>query len=121
MRRHLDRGKLRRHLRERDAAQILPAELGEGDPRDALIPALRGYLETVKADPVTWRLVLMPPEGAPEVLRDSITSGRDAVVAALAAIVQPGVTPGRESPDPELTARLLSANADEMEARTRTG
>jgi AcrR family transcriptional regulator len=83
------------------------------DPRQALLGALRGYLGTVAADPVTWRLVLMPPEGAPPVLRERVEAGRAAVVAVLAELVRPGIAPGGASPDPELTARLLSAVADE--------
>src|SRR3981081_539528 len=35
------------------------------EPRERLLAALRGYLEAAHSDPVTWRLVLMPPEGAP--------------------------------------------------------
>ena len=46
-------------------------------------------------------------------LRETIESGRDAVVAALAEVVRPGVGPGTASPDPALTARMLSATADE--------
>jgi AcrR family transcriptional regulator len=99
---------------------ILPADLAGSDPRDALLAALRGYLEAVRADPVTWRLVLMPPEGAPEVLRKRITEGRDAIVSVLAEVVRPGLAPGRESPDPALTARLLSAVADESARLTLT-
>ena len=91
--------------------QVLPP--AGGDPRQALLAALRGYLETVAADPVTWRLVLMPPEGAPPVLRERVEAGRVAVVAVLAELVRPGIAPGGASPDPELTARLLSAVADE--------
>lgn len=95
-------------------AAVLPEALGVGDPRETLLAALRGYLEAVRADPVTWRLVLMPSEGAPEVLRAHITQGRDAVIAVLAQAVEPaGVIGGAPSPDPELTARLLSATADE--------
>jgi AcrR family transcriptional regulator len=94
-------------------AAILPAGVGVGDPREDLLAALRGYLEAVSGDPVTWRLVLIPPEGAPELLRDRINRGRDAVVAVLADVVRPGLAPGRETPDPQLTARLLSALADE--------
>jgi len=93
-------------------AEVLPSE-ASGDPREALLDALRGYLEAVRRDPVTWRLVLMPPEGAPAVLRDRIEEGRDAVVAALASFVGGGLTRGRASPDPQLTARTLSALADE--------
>jgi AcrR family transcriptional regulator len=91
---------------------VLPGEL-EDDPRDALLAALRAYLEVVRSDPVTWRLVLMPPEGAPRLLREQITRGRDAVIKTLAGSLDSGIAPGRASPDPELTARLLSAVADE--------
>ena len=97
----------------RQLADVLPVELESADPREALLSALRAYLEVVRADPVTWRLVLMPPEGAPQLLRDQITRGRDAVIDVLSTAVEQGVSPGRGSPDPELTARLLSAAADE--------
>src|SRR5436309_15969064 len=50
-------------------AEVLPAHWSSGgDAREGLLAGLRGYLETIKADPITWRLVLMPPEGAPQVL-----------------------------------------------------
>jgi AcrR family transcriptional regulator len=94
-------------------AAILPSDLGGGDPRETLLGALRGYLEAVRADPTTWRLVLMPPEGAPTILHDRIAGGRAAVVEHLARAVGPGLGPGRESPDPELLARMLSAVSDE--------
>jgi AcrR family transcriptional regulator len=96
-------------------AEILPSEDAPGDPREALLAALRGYLEAVRADPVTWRLVLMPPEGAPALLRERIAEGRAAAVAQLARVAGPGLAPsGRAvSPDPELTAQSLSALADE--------
>jgi AcrR family transcriptional regulator len=92
-------------------AAVLPAPGARG--REALLAALRGYLEAVSAEPVTWRLVLMPTEGAPPMLHERINAGRSAVVAALAAAVGPGAGPGPESPDPELTARTISAVADE--------
>jgi AcrR family transcriptional regulator len=94
-------------------AAVLPRDLAAGEPRQLLLGALRGYLEAVQAEPVTWRLVLMPPEGAPPVLRDRIAQGRAAVVVQLAAAMSPGLGTGRKSPDPELTARTLSALADE--------
>jgi AcrR family transcriptional regulator len=84
-----------------------------GGRREALLDALRAYLETIQADPVTWRLVLMPPEGAPHVLRQQVEAGRDGVVTALAQVVGPGLAPDRPSPDPQLTARFLSAISDE--------
>lgn len=106
-------------LVERESARAL-SQLGSILPRalagpagEQLRAALRGYLEAVRSDPATWRLVLMPPEGAPGVLHEAIATGRAAVVEQLAGIMRPGFGPGRESPDPELTARMLSAFADE--------
>ncbi len=84
---------------------FLPSELGD-DPREGLLATLHGYLQAIESDPVTWRLVLVPPDGAPELLRKRIAAGRAAVVEQLA-----GAAVG--SPDPELTARALSSVADE--------
>jgi AcrR family transcriptional regulator len=89
------------------------AELDQGDPIDLMIESLRTYLTAVHRHPNTWRLVLMPPEGAPEILRRAIAHGRNAVLERLADAVRPGLRPGNRSPDPELTARTLSAIADE--------
>jgi AcrR family transcriptional regulator len=76
---------------------------------DDLVVAFEGYLRAVREDPVTWRLVLVPPEGAPPLLRKRIAAGRARVVAQLAGAVGPRTG----SPDPELTAYALSAAADE--------
>jgi len=94
-------------------AAVLPGDLGAGDPRALLLAGLRGYLEAVRDDPDTWRLVLMSPEGAPALLRDLLGRGRGAVVAHLAEAARPGLGRGGPSPDPEMTARTLSAVADE--------
>jgi AcrR family transcriptional regulator len=88
---------------------FVPEDLSGGDPREGLLAALRGYLRAVEGDPVTWRLVLVPPEGAPALLRERIAAGRAAVVAQLARAIGPVAG----SPDPELTAHALSAVADE--------
>ena len=89
------------------------AALHRDAPRLGLLVVATIRSEAVQADPATWRLVLMPPEGAPEILRERIASGRAAVVSQLAEVIGAGVGPGPESPDPELTARMLSAISDE--------
>ena len=55
----------------------------------------------------------MPSEGAPEILRERIAHGRAAVLEQLVAAVRPALVTGPESPDAELTARILSAISDE--------
>ena len=92
---------------------FLPTDLSDGNPGERLLAAMRGYLEAVRSDPATWRLVLMPPEGAPAVLRERITAGRTAVVGQLATAIGPALGPSADNPDAELTARALSALADE--------
>ena len=78
---------------------------------DVLLRALRGYLAAVRADPVTWRLILMPPEGAPAFLRDRVERARAAVVAQLAELVERARQPqgGQASPDPETDRDSMSA------------
>jgi AcrR family transcriptional regulator len=93
-------------------AALLPTDHAGANRRDVLVGAMRSYLEAVAADPVTWRLVLMPPEGAPALLRTEIQRGREMIVAQLAEVARPGLAPGRESPDPELTGWTMSSLSD---------
>ncbi len=88
-------------------------DLSDGDPRELMLESLRAYLCAVRDHPTTWRLVLIPPEGAPEILRKSIARGRDSVLAQLAQAVRPALRPEDESRDAELTANVLSAISDE--------
>jgi AcrR family transcriptional regulator len=59
----VERETLRALLQLRD---VLPADVSD------LISAFDGYLSAVRSDPVTWRLVLVPPEGAPALLRGAV-------------------------------------------------
>jgi AcrR family transcriptional regulator len=93
---------------------VMPGEPTEGPVLDVLLATLTGYLQAVQSDPVTWRLVLMPPEGAPEFLHERIEQGRAAVIAQLAKLIENAFAPdgGQRSPDPELTAHSMSALSD---------
>jgi hypothetical protein len=51
----------------------------------------------------------MPQQGAPRLLHERIAAGRTAVIARLAQALRPGTS----LPDPELSAHMLSAYADE--------
>lgn len=105
----------------RQLAAILPATgSGSADPAETLLAAYAGYLETVRADPITWRLALMPPEGAPASLREHVTQSREAVVAVLAEFIAGGDSARFDPPDPPLTARIVSAIADEAARLTLT-
>ena len=87
--------------------------LSEGDPRELMLEALDAYLNAVRSSPTTWRLVLMPPEGAPPALHTKIAAGRAAVLQRLSRAVLPVTDRSAEARDAELTARILSAISDE--------
>lgn len=93
-------------------AEVLPGPDAGGTLREQLGVAMEAFLRAVESSPVTWRLALMPPDGAPELLRARIEEGREAVIAVLAEIASSAEPGGVRSPDPELTGRMLSAASD---------
>jgi len=86
--------------------------LSEGNAKELMLESLAAYLRAVHNNPTTWKLVLMPPEGAPESLRKSIAKGRQSVLAHMTQAVRPALQDG-DLNDAELTARSLSAMSDE--------
>jgi AcrR family transcriptional regulator len=90
-------------------ARIVPTPGGE--PEDVLLGSLERFLETVRDDPATWRLALLPPESAPVLLAERIATDRANVVRALASVVEPWLRGGA---DPVLVARSLVAMSEEL-------
>src|SRR5262249_58470311 len=73
----------------------------------------RPYLHIAEAQRAPGRLALPPPEGAPDALHRRIAAGKAQVLQRLTDAVSPALALDRESPDAELTARLLSTISDE--------
>lgn len=95
--------------------ELLPSPEPAQQPRAVLLGALRAFLEAVREEPVTWRLVLMPSEGTPEILRERTLTIRRAVTGQLAAIT-PTVLTGTDlspPPDAELAALTMQAVAED--------
>jgi AcrR family transcriptional regulator len=90
-------------------ALIVPTATG-GKPEQVLLSSLERFLETVRDDPATWRLALLPPESAPRLLAERIARDRANVVRALATVVEPWLA---GEADPVLVARSLVAMAEE--------
>ena len=84
-------------------------DLSTGDARQLMLESVSAYIEAVQSNPRTWKLVLMPPEGAPGQLRKSISAGRALVLDQLTSAVRPILA---ETTDAELTASVLSSIAD---------
>ena len=87
-------------------------DLSAGDPHELMLESLMAYLHAVRDHPITWRLVLMPPEGAPPTLHRRIAQGRASVLERMAQAVRPALRRG-DPGDLELTAAILSAISDQ--------
>jgi AcrR family transcriptional regulator len=70
---------------------------GGQDPTELLLEALAGYLDMVRADPITWRLILTPPEGAPKQPRARIEQAREATIAQLGRAARQRLCAGRRA------------------------
>ena len=55
---------------------VLPQPAPGGDPVELPAGCLEDWLEAVREAPATWRMVLMPPEGAPPELHEGIAELR---------------------------------------------
>jgi AcrR family transcriptional regulator len=93
----------------RQLEEVVPGDPGDREPIDLLAEGVKGFLEAVAARPATWRIILLPPEGTPQVVRDHIETNRARTQARIAKLVRWAVK-RPEIPDDldvELTARAI--------------
>jgi AcrR family transcriptional regulator len=95
-------------------AHAIPDLPGDRDPDELLVEGLQRYLEAVQECPKTWRLILLPPEGVPEVFHERTNRTRRNVLRQLERLVAWGIERrGGPSLDSELFARLLMEMAED--------
>jgi AcrR family transcriptional regulator len=92
-------------------ADVVPVDPGARDPDELLVESLHKFLEAVQAAPDTWRLVLLPVEGTPDVLKERVAGYRAIVRAQLEQILAWGSKRrgGPEWLDVELFAGIVQA------------
>jgi AcrR family transcriptional regulator len=89
--------------------QVVPTHLGDRDPIEVLADGVRRFLEAVASRPATWRIILLPLEGTPQVVRDHVETNRGRTQERIANIVRWALE-RPELPDDldvELTARAI--------------
>ena len=99
---------------EATALAPLTAILGEQpdtDPDAFLVDAVRAFLVAVRAEPRTWRVVLMPPDGGSPDLRARVQSSRRTITARVGELLRWGIDRrgGPHGLDVDLLARLVVA------------
>ncbi len=90
-------------------AQVVPEDPGDHEPGELLIAGVGRFLEAVTTRPATWRIILLPLEGTPSIVRDHVEVNRARVLARLEALVRWGVERSKlpHDLDVELTARMI--------------
>jgi AcrR family transcriptional regulator len=95
--------------------EIVGGEPGDVDPEQFLVDAILAFMRAVKANPRTWRFVLMPPRGSSGELRERIQRSRRLVAERVTALLEWGIARRGGPPglDHALAARLIVAAGED--------
>lgn len=97
-------------------AGVFPAVPGPGDdvdPDALLVQGITAYLTAITADPDTWRVILVPPEGAPIELAERVATQRRVQLRALRGLLAWGLQQrGGPDVDVELFTRSVFTLAE---------
>lgn len=87
----------------------VPDEDGESDLADILVGAVRRFLDAVMERPATWRLILLPLEGTPALVREHVEINRTRIVDRIEVFVSWAIESGQlpRDLDVELAARAI--------------
>jgi|SRR5947209_2481286 len=89
--------------------EVVPDVADERPPGELLASSVRRFLEIVMDRPATWRLILLPLDGTPSIVRDHVEHNRAHLVKRIeklvAAAAERGEVPG--DLDVELAARAI--------------
>jgi AcrR family transcriptional regulator len=90
-------------------ADVVPDDPGDRDPVEFFSSGVRRFLEAVQSRPTTWRLILLPLEGTPEIVRDHVEQNRQRILEQIEVLVQHSVRQGLlpADIDTELAARMV--------------
>jgi AcrR family transcriptional regulator len=68
--------------------QVVPAEPGDGSPPQLLAQGVRRFLAAVLDRPNTWRIILLPIEGTPSIIREQVETNRARMQARITKLVE---------------------------------
>lgn len=92
--------------------QVIPAVAADAagrEPVEVLAGAVRRFLDAVTERPATWRLILLPLDGTPAIVREHVEVNRARMVRRIEALVRQSIELGQLPPalDVELAARAI--------------
>ena len=89
--------------------RVVPDDPGDSDPVEVLAGSVRRFLDAVTARPATWRIILLPLEGTPAIVRQHVETHRAKILERIERLVHWAIN-RNELPsdlDVELTARAI--------------
>ena len=98
-----------------ELARALPARPA-ADPDRLAVDAFVAFLGAVAANPATWRLILMPAESSPAVVRERVEAGREQIRGRVQELLAWGIgfRGGPRGLDLELAAQSLVAVGEQF-------
>ena len=92
--------------------EVVPAVASDAagrEPVEVLAGAVRRFLAAVMERPTTWRLILLPLDGTPDLVREHVEVNRTKMVKRIEALVQQSIELGQlpRELDIELAARAI--------------
>jgi AcrR family transcriptional regulator len=89
--------------------EVVPADPGDRDPFEVLAAGVGRFLEAVRNRPATWRLILLPLEGTPSIVRDHVEVNRALMLERIERLVRWSIKRGQlpRNVDVELAGRAI--------------
>lgn len=89
--------------------EVVPEDPGERDPIEVLAGSVKRFLDAVVSRPATWRIILLPLEGTPALVRQHVESNRARILERMEQLVRWAVEQGKlpRDLDVELSARAI--------------
>ncbi|HEY6395910.1 MAG TPA: TetR/AcrR family transcriptional regulator [Solirubrobacteraceae bacterium] len=94
---------------------VLPADPAESDPGEVLAAGVKRFLQAVGERPATWRIILLPLDGTPPIVREHVHRNRAMILGRIEQLVRESVRRG-ELPaelDIELAGRAVRDLSEE--------
>jgi AcrR family transcriptional regulator len=96
-------------------SRVVLDDAADQDPLELLIGGVTRFLEAVSERPKTWRLILLPPQGTPAIVREHVEQNRARILGGTEALVRSAVESGGlpRDIDVELVARAVRDLSEE--------
>jgi AcrR family transcriptional regulator len=90
-------------------ADVVPEDPGSHEPGELLSAGVARFLRAVTSRPATWRIILLPIEGTPSIVREHVEVNRARILARIEGWVRWALERGDvpHDLDVELTARAI--------------